>query len=892
MREKKQRSVSKEHSRLKESSETPVPPWQKWGPYVSERGWATVREDYSPTGDAWNYFPFEQAHMKAYRWGDDGIAGWCDRYQILIFSPAFWNHKDPILKERLFGLNSMEGNHGEDVKEIYYYLDGIPTHSYMKYLYKYPQEAFPYQKLKEENQKRGTAEGEYELLDTGIFDKNRYFDIAIEYAKASPEDLCIKIEVFNHSEEAAPFHLLAQLFFRNQWSWKEPHLPRPRIIPGEKSQDLLCLIAEEMQMFPPGNLGFEYRLGKRYLYGQPGGEALFTDNETREPGKEKNNHYYKDGFHRHIIQKENTVNPSKTGTKGCLYYHCDPIPGKKSAVFYFRFSDKELKDPLSDVEKIVNLKKQEADAFYETIHPINASSEEKMIQRQAIAGLLWNKQIYLFDVHLWLKGDNPQLPPPSSRYGIRNFHWQHLNSMRILMMPDKWEYPWFASWDQAFHCLVLSLADIELAKEQLWLLLFDQFQHPNGQIPSYEWEFSDLNPPVQGWAALHLYFTQKKQEGKGDLCFLERCFHKLLMNFSWWVNKVDSSGNNVFEGGFLGMDNISILDRSQRLLEGIKLQQSDGTGWMALFCLNLMRIALELSQENQVYESLATKFFEHYVYIAHAMKKRGNQDYEMWSDKDGFFYDVLTYPDGKFAKFRVRSLVGIIPLYATELLDEKELHSFPEFQKNFHWFLENRKDLVEQCIIPFKKEGKNIFLLTLMDEKHLSSVLRYIWDPNEFRSLFGLRSLSKYHLNHPFTFENKKIGYEPAESLEKIKGGNSNWRGPIWIQTNYMLIDALRKISQAFGENWYVSIVGEDPVTPQQMAESFANRLISLFLKDQEGTRPIWGREFPFKSDPHWNDYIHFYEYFNPETGQGLGASHQTGWSALVANLIQEFRQE
>ncbi len=883
--------MTQESRRIKQVDRAEVPVWKKWGPYVSERAWASVREDYSANGDAWNYFPFDIAHQKAYRWGEDGIAGFCDRYQILVFSPAFWNGKDPILKERLFGLNSWEGNHGEDVKEYYYYLDAVPTHSYMKYLYKYPQEEFPYQKLKEENRKRSALDPEYELVDTGIFEKNRYFDIFIEYAKNTPEDLCIKIEAFNRSDEPAPLHLLPQLWFRNTWGWKEERAPSPQITPSSEKQSALCLIADEDKLVPPPNLGFEYRLGKRYLYGPQGAELLFTDNETHQLGQEVPGHYYKDGFHRFLIQKEQTVNPENVGTKACLHYFFDAVPPKKSVILYLRLTDCPQKDPLKDVEKIIALRKKEADDFYEDLYPKKASDEEKMIQRQAFAGILWNQQIYLFDVNLWLQGDNPLYPPPKSREQIRNVHWRHLNSMRILSMPDKWEYPWFASWDQAFHCLVLGQIDIEFAKEQLWLLLFDQFQHPNGQIPSYEWEFSDLNPPVQGWAALHLYNLQKEREGKGDIAFLERCFHKLLMNFSWWVNKVDSSGNNVFEGGFLGMDNISILDRSQRLLGGIKLQQSDGTGWMALFCLNLMRMALELSKHNQSYESLATKFFEHYVYIGHAMKNRGRQNYEMWSERDGFFYDVLSYPDGTFAKFRVRSLVGIIPMYAMEVLDETELNTFSEFKRNYLWFLENRKDLVGSCIIPIERGEKKIYLLTLMNEDQMKSVLRYIWDPEEFRSSFGLRSLSKYHLSNPFVFENKKIGYEPAESIDRIKGGNSNWRGPIWIQTNYMLIDSLKKMAKVLPSEFKVGIPGETPVNLEEMAAFFADRIIAIFTTNNEGYRPFFGSDFSLKQDPYWKDHIHFYEYYHPETGKGLGASHQTGWSALVANLIAEFRK-
>jgi hypothetical protein len=883
-------NMDDETRRMRQKGTGPVPAWQKWGPYVSERAWATVREDYSPNGDAWNYFPFDIAHQKVYRWGEDGIAGWCDRYQILTFAPAFWNGRDPIIKERLFGLNSWEGNHGEDVKEYYYYLDGTPTHSYMKYLYKYPQEEFPYKKLKEENRRRTALDPEYELIDTGIFEKSRYFDIFIEYAKDGPEDICIKIEAFNRGDLAAPLHILAQLWFRNQWAWKEAREPPPFITFDPKGENFLCLVADEDKMAPPKNLGFEYRLGKRYLFGTSGAELLFTNNETHEVGRELPKGYYKDGFHRYLIQKEKTINPLKTGTKGCLHYVFEKVDPKASVVIHLRLTDKNLKDPLKDVEKILSSRKKEADRFYDNVHPKKASAEEKMIQRQAFAGMLWNKQIYLFDVNLWFKGDNPAFPPPSSREQIRNMHWRHLNSMRILSMPDKWEYPWFASWDQAFHCLVLGQIDIEFAKDQLWLLLFDQFQHPNGQIPSYEWEFSDLNPPVNGWAALHLYSMQKHKEGKADHAFLERCFHKLLMNFSWWVNKVDSSGNNVFEGGFLGMDNISILDRSQRLAGGIKLQQSDGTGWMALFCLSLMRIALELSKSNRIYESLATKFFEHYVYIAHAMKKRGNKDYEMWSERDGFFYDVLTYPDGKFDKFRVRSLVGIIPMYAIEIIEEDELEQFPEFKKNYDWFLENRKDLIGQCIIPLERRGKKVYLLTLMNEEQLKSVLRYIWDPDEFRSPYGLRSLSKYHLDHPFIFESKRIGYEPAESIERIKGGNSNWRGPIWIQTNYMLIESLKKMAEVALKEFKISAKGGKEVNLEEMATFFADSIISLFIKNEKGIRPIWGPRFPFKDDPHWNNYIQFYEYYNPETGQGLGASHQTGWSALVANLISDFR--
>lgn len=872
---------SNEQKRLEEATDSG---WYKWGPYVAERAWGTVREDYSADGDAWSYFPHDRAFSKAFRWGEDAIAGFCDRYQVVVFAPTFWNGKDPILKERLFGLSSPEGNHGEDVKEYYYHLDATPTHSYMKYLYKYPQEEFPYEKLRVENKKRSTYDSEYELIDTGIFNENRYFDIFIEYGKRSEEDLCIKIEVWNRAETPASLHLLPSLWFRNQWVWGDVRQNEPKIT-GEGD----CLIADDRDLASPQSLDFDYHLGKRYLYGSPGSELIFTNNETYFPNSPPG--HYKDAFHRYLVLGEDhAINPEERGTKAAFHYFFEEIPAKESRVVLLRLSPKPLKDPLKEVEGVIALRKKEADDFYKGIHPKGATQEEKEIQRQALSGVLWNKQIYLYDVALWLKGDNHYLPPPQERGKIRNGHWHHLNSMRILSMPDKWEYSYFCAWDQAFQCVTLGLVDLAFAKDQLWLLLFDQFQHPNGQIPACEWEFSDLNPPVQGWVVLRLYEMEKEKFGREDLDFLERCFHKLLMNFSWWVNKVDSSGNNVFEGGFLGLDNITVLDRSQPLPGGAKLQQSDGTGWMAMFCLNLMRIALILARRSKVYESLATKFFEHYIYIAHAMKKRGNIDYEMWSDRDGFFYDVLTYPNGRFSKFRVRSLVGLIPLYAVEVLEEKELKLFPEFNKNFEWFKAKRKDLVDPCIIPITHKGENRYVLTLMNQYQLSSVLRYVWDPNEFRSPFGLRSLSKFHETHPFVYEDKKVGYEPAESYYKVKGGNSNWRGPIWLPTTFLLIDSLKKLAKAFEHELKIQVVGEDPLDLEGMALAFADKIISLFTLGENQTRPFLGEEFPFKEDPHWRDYLLFYEYFNPETGKGLGASHQSGWTALVANLIDEFR--
>lgn len=876
---------TEEHKRLLSRSDEIVPPWLKWGPYVAERSWGTVREDYSEWGDAWNFFPYEQAAWRAYRWGDDGIAGWCDRYQILSLSPAFWNGKDESLKERLYGLTIFEGNHGEDVKEVYYYLDGLPTHSYMKYLYKYPQNRFPYKELKEESQKRTTKDPEYELVDTGIFHENRYFDIFIEYAKENEEELYIKMEAFNRGPDPAPLHLLLQLTFRNQWSWVDEKMGKPMISTGEKGS---CLIADEFEMPPPSHLALEYRIGKRYLYGPEGAELLFTENETRRDGVEG---FYKDGFHQKIVHKnERGVNKNQIGTKAALHYTYPMVEAGKSVCLYFRFSNQPSERPLEGIEEMIAKRKREADAFYETIHPSSLSDEEKIVQRQALAGCTWSKQIYYYDVNTWLKGDSRQSPPPETRLKGRNNHWRHLNSMRVMIMPDKWEYPWFAAWDHAFHCVTYGLLDIAYAKNQLWYLLFDQFQHPNGQIPACEWDFSDLNPPVHAWAVFRIYKMEVEQTGKGDRDFLERCFHKLLLNFTWWVNKVDNSGNNVFEGGFLGLDNITVLDRSEKLPGGAVLQQSDGTGWMAMFSLNLMQIALELSEKNRVYEGLATKFFQHYVHIAHAMKKRGNRDYEMWSDRDGFFYDVLTQSDGTFTKFRVRSLVGLIPLCAAEILHEEFMEKHPDFYANFQWFMNNRKDLVEACIIPTVKNGKKHYVCALMNAKQLRSVLEYVWNPEEFRAKFGLRSMSRYHEKHPFTFQDKQVGYEPAESLYKVKGGNSNWRGPIWMPTTFLLVDSLLKLTKAYEEDITIQSGNEEPIDIASMARSFADRIIRIFLFDEEGRRPVYGPQFPFAYDPNWNQHIHFYEYYNPETGKGLGAAHQTGWSALVANFIDQFR--
>ena len=888
----------KERKRLQEHSDSPVAPWRKWGPYVSERAWGTVREDYSPWGTAWDSFPHDLARSKAYRWGEDGLAGICDRYQLLVFALAFWNGRDPILKERLYGLVPGEANHGEDVKEYYFYLDATPTHSYMKYLYKYPQAEFPYVKLIEENRRRrGKEEPEYELLDTGIFDKDRYFDVFVEYAKADPEDICIRIEAFNRGPEGAPVHILPHLWFRNTWAWGQHPKQEPYIHIGPSGRGFMSLEASDSTAEPHSNLPFEYKLGRRYLYGDEDGELLFTNNETNAPrvwgpSAQSRSSYVKDAFHRYVISGEPCVNPARMGTKACFHYSDCVVPAGGSAVVRLRLSNRLLEQPLADVDRIVEARRAEADEFYESVHPPEATEDERRVQRQALAGMLWGKQIYLYDVHVWLNGDNPAWPPPDSRRHSRNVRWQHLNSMRVLTMPDKWEYPWFAAWDLAFQCIPLTLVDPEFAKEQLWLLLFEQFQHPNGQIPAYEWEFSDLNPPVHAWAVWRVYNMDRIRSGKADRQFLEQCFHKLLINFAWWVNKVDRQGNNVFEGGFLGLDNITVLDRSHELPSGATLEQSDATGWMGMFCLNLMRIALELAKEDKAYEALATKFFQHYVYVGAAMKRMGGRDYQLWDENDSFFYDVLRSPDGSFHKFRVRSLVGLIPLYAVERLEEDYIVQFPSFRTNLHWFLKNRQDIVQSCVTTIERDGKKVHILAIVDERQMCHLLERIWDPAEFRSEYGLRSLSKYHEAHPFVFGEGRVGYEPAESTEMLKGGNSNWRGPVWFPTTFMMIEALRKLGTAYGPLLKINNVveSEPPITLYDMAKGFAARLIKLFTRNATGERPVYGTSRKFQNDPHWRDLLLFYEYFHGDSGAGLGASHQTGWTGLVASLIDEWR--
>ena len=889
--------LSREHERLAEPYTGFIAPWRKWGPYVSERSWGSVREDYSPDGCAWEFLTHDMARSKAYRWGEDAIAGLCDRYQLLVFALALWNGKDPILKERMFGLSGNEGNHGEDAKEYWFYLDNTPTHSYQKLLYKYPHREFPYAQLIEENRRRWGQVGapEYELLDTGIFDDDRYFDVFVEYAKADAEDICIRIEAFNRGPDAATLHLLPHLWFRNTWAWTKPPGKEPLIQLAGLQRDRVDLVADDSNTSALHNLQFPYSLGKRYLFAPGGGEALFTDNESnavklygcaanRKPS-------VKDAFHRRVIHGENCTNPSRTGTKSCIRY-AYKVPSNDSVVLRLRLTPKAEGDPLADVDRIIDQRKAEADEFYNIVHPPRASSDEKAIQRQALAGMLWSKQIYLWDVNLWLEGDDPKSPPPDSRKHMRNIHWRHLNSMRVLSMPDKWEFPWFAAWDLAFQCITLALVDAEFAKENLWILLFEQFQHPNGQIPAYEWEFSDMNPPVHAWACWRVYQLEKQRIGKGDRGFLEKCLHKLLMNFAWWVNRVDSAGNNVFEGGFLGLDNIAVVDRGEKFPNGAVLEQSDATGWMGFFCLYLMRIALELAAENPVYEGVATKFFEHFVYIGAAMKKMGGRNYQLWDETDGFFYDVLRHPNGEFHKFRLRSLVGLIPLYAIEVLEHDELQSHPNFLRDVEWFIKNRSDLVGDACYAVGN-GDRRYVLSIADPNQFKRLLQRIWDPDEFLSAHGIRSLSQYHQQHPFQFGDRTLGYEPGEAEVKLKGGNSNWRGPIWFPTSYLLIDSFVRFDQALGASSAVTTRGSNgrPITPKAMAEEAANRMISIFSRDVTGKRACFGRYDKFQNDPHWRDCLLFNEYYHGDSGMGLGASHQTGWSGLVANLIDEWRR-
>ncbi len=865
--------------------------WSRWGPYLSERQWGTVREDYSPTGDAWSYFSHDHARSRVYRWGEDGIAGICDRHQHICFAIALWNEKDPILKERLFGLTNEEGNHGEDVKEYYFYLDATPTSSYLKYLYKYPQARFPYDELVAENARRTRHDPEYELIDTGIFRESRYFDVFVEYAKATAEDILIRITAWNRGPEPAPLHILPTLWFRNRWSWGEKfEVPQVARIEGP-----LGTCAMEAT---------EFHYGRRWLLAEGRPELLFTENETnmkRLFDQNNSTAFVKDAFHRYVIDGEMTaVNPALKGTKAAAHYTTE-VPPNESWVTRLRFTDRdpgeisattqELWGPAFDA--VFDRRQREADEFYaERISP-TASEDLRLIQRQAFAGLLWNKQSYHYDARRWLQGDSTQPSPDPGRRRGRNHQWMHLYNADIISMPDKWEYPWYAVWDLAFHCVALAPVDCEFAKQQLILLLREWYMHPSGQLPAYEWNFSDVNPPLHAWAALRVYQIERRMHGTGDRGFLERIFHKLLLNFTWWVNRKDPEGRNVFEGGFLGLDNIGVFDRSQHLPAGGIIEQSDATSWMAGYCLTMLAMAMELAREDPAFENVASKFFEHFVYITEAMNQMGGEEIGLWDEVDGFYYDIVRLPNGTHLPIKVRSLVGIIPLFAVWALDSEQLLGLPRFAKRMRWFMDHHPSIKEHMDVRQSTEQGTRFLLAVVNRSRLERVLRYVFDENEFLSPHGIRSLSKYHASHPFKLavdgQESVVDYEPGESTTSLFGGNSNWRGPVWLPLNFLLIEALQRYEHFYGDSFQVEFPAGSGKRQSlgEIGAELSHRLIQIFQRT-DGRRPLYAQNQYFQSDSHWRDLILFYEYFHGETGEGLGASHQTGWTALVAKLIAQ----
>ncbi|MEO8195373.1 MAG: glucosidase [Thermoanaerobaculia bacterium] len=852
--------------------------WRRWGPYLAERQWGTVREDYSPDGSAWGYFPFEMAASRAYRWGEDGIAGLSDDQQHLCFSIALWNGADAILKERLYGLAGPQGNHGEDVKELYYYLDATPTHSYLEMLYKYPQAEFPYTWLVEENRRRDRGQQEFELLDTGIFDEDRYFDVGVRVAKADDEDLLIEITATNRGPEASRLVLLPQLWFRNGWSWGDG-VEKPA----------MAVVGGAVRAWHP-------ELGTMWLQCEGAPELLFCDNETNKArlwGSEKTPGYFKDGIAERVVGgRIEAVNSRATGTKMAAMYDAE-VPAGGARVVRLRLSRALKPRPFDSFGEVLATRRAEADAFYAELQQGVADPEARRVQRQAWAGMLWSEQYYSLDVPRWLAGDPGQPEPPAARLEGRNHEWTHLNNADIISMPDKWEYPWYAAWDLAFHCLPLARLDPEFAKNQLILLAREWFMHPNGQLPAYEWAFGDVNPPVHAWAAWRVYEIDREASGRGDRAFLERVFHKLMLNFTWWVNRKDVEDRNVFQGGFLGLDNIGVFDRSAELPTGGHIDQADGTAWMAMYSLNLMRIALELALENPVYEDIATKFFEHFLYIAAAMKDVGGREIDLWDDEDEFFYDVLHTGKGDARPLKVRSMVGLIPLFAVEILDGDLLARVPEFAARLQWFLDYRPDLAD-LVSRWQQPGeKDRRLLSLLRGHRMKAVLSRLLDESEFLSDYGVRALSRFHREHPFTIEaggrSFSVDYEPGESNSGLFGGNSNWRGPIWFPVNFLIIEALRRFSAYYGDGLTVECpVGSGKMlTLAEAADELARRLVSLFLPDAQGRRPVFGSWEKMQHDPHFREHLLFFEYFHGDNGRGVGASHQTGWTGLVAELIR-----
>jgi hypothetical protein len=877
--------MTAEEDRLAEARERKVP-WRRWGPYLAERQWGTVREDYSPHGTAWEYLPHDHARSRAYRWGEDGIAGICDDRQQLCFALALWNGADPILKERMFGLSGHEGNHGEDVKEYYFYLDNVPSHAYMKYLYKYPQRAFPYADLVAENARRTRLDPEYELIDTGIFADDRYFDVFVEYAKADPNDILVRISVTNRGPEAAAIHVLPTLWFKNDWSWF-PQNAKPGIaVERLDAQGAVLRTAHRV-------------LEPYWLYCEPPQDVLFTDNETNNArlyGAPNASPYVKDAFHEFLVHgRAEAVNPAETGTKAAAYY-LRRIEAGATAVIRLRLAPRgNLAMPLAAAfDRLVEERREEADAFYRRVTPFEMPEDMRRVQRQAFAGMLWTKQYYRYMVHRWLVGDPAGPTPPDERLKGRNHEWQHFSAGDVLSMPDKWEYPWFAAWDTAFHTVAFALIDPDYAKEQLLLLLREWYMHPNGQIPAYEWAFSDVNPPVHAWAAIRVYQIEGKMYGRHDRAFLERVFQKLLLNFTWWVNRKDASGNNIFEGGFLGLDNIGPFDRTTGFPGGGELEQADGTSWMAMYCLNLLGISLELAREDPVYEDIATKFFEHFVYIGAALNRMGGAEDGLWSEADGYYFDRLMLPDGRCFPIAAYTVAGLVPVFAVAVADQDTMRGFAGFNDRFRWFLRFRPELLRGLADISHHGIENRIRLALADSTRLRRILAHVLDENGLLSTHGVRGVSKRHAAEPFVLridgEQFVLDYAPGEATTPIFGGNSNWRGPVWMPLNFLLIESLQKHQYFLGDDFKV----ECPTGSGRMATlwevttELSYRLIRLFLRDEHGRRPVYGGCEKFQTDPHWRDLIQFHEYFHGDTGVGLGAGHQTGWTGLVAKLIQQ----
>jgi hypothetical protein len=856
--------------------------WQRWGPYLSERAWGTVREDYSPYGNAWEYLSHDQARSRAYRWNEDGIAGICDRHQYICFALALWNGRDPILKERLFGLTGNEGNHGEDVKECYFYLDSTPTHSYMKYLYKYPQNAFPYAQLVEENRRRDRRSPEFELMDTGIFSEGRYFDVVVEYAKGSPEDILVRISVTNHGPERVDIHLLPTIWFRNTWSWGHDAGARPVLREAD------------------GAIALEHpNLEGRRLQCEGTPELLFTENETNSQrlfGVSNASTYVKDGFNEQIVNGvRDAVNPARVGTKAAAQYLLSLGAGETKVVrLRLRPASTDSAPFGPKFERIFAERIREADDFYATVIPADLTPDARQVMRQALAGMLWSKQFYHYVVRDWLKGDPAAPPPPAERLNGRNREWSHLYNADVISMPDKWEYPWYAAWDLAFHCVPLALVDPEFAKQQLVLMTREWYMHPNGQLPAYEWAFGDVNPPVHAWAAWRVYKIDKKRRGTGDRAFLARIFQKLLLNFTWWVNRKDSEGRNVFQGGFLGLDNIGVFDRSAPLPTGGHIEQADGTGWMAMYCLNMLAIAMELASEDPAYEDVASKFWEHFLYIANAINHLGSDGTGMWNEADGFFHDVLHMPDDGHLPLKVRSMVGLIPLFAVETLEPRICNQLEGFKRRLEWFIENRPDLTHNvaCMIaPGEGERR---LLSIVNREQLRRILKVMLDENEFLSPYGIRAVSRVHRDHPYILRTNgteyRVDYEPGESSTGLFGGNSNWRGPIWFPVNFLLIESLQKFHHYLGDEFRVECPtgSGQMMTLWEVAAELSRRMTRIFLKGSNGRRPVHGTNRLYHEDPNWQDLILFYEYFHGDNGSGVGASHQTGWTGVVAKLLQQ----